>query len=110
MSNLKQERIFTIDWLCNNRATCGRTNQTEINTADFPAWVPGRAMVDCPHCGELQAIAFGHLAAEVANITVGSGVEAIVLSSDGITADVTLWAGEHVREILMAAKVEDTHK
>lgn len=56
MSNLKNELIITITWLCNNRATCGRTNQTVVNTADFPNYVPARVMVNCPHCSELHVV------------------------------------------------------
>lgn len=56
MSNLKNELIITTTWLCNNRATCGRENQTVVNTARFPSYVPPRVMANCAYCGEIHAV------------------------------------------------------
>lgn len=50
MSNLKREIVITTRWLCNNRAECGRENETVTDTADFPNYVPDCILVDCPHC------------------------------------------------------------
>jgi len=59
MSNLHHEQIIKVDWFCNNRSTCGRTNKTVINTADFPSYIPSNILVDCSGCGLVQSIWIG---------------------------------------------------